>query len=331
MVTTLKDVAERAGVSRSAVSRCFTEGASVSAATRAKVEQAAEELGYHPNALASSLTTGRTRLVGLVSNNFHNPIFLEMFDLFTRHLQDRNLRPLLVNLSNETDPSHSLRMLRQYSVDAVILASSTLPLSFAERFHAAGVPIVHSFGRALVASKINVVGIDNEEAGRIAAHELLRRDYRSVAMLAGPEAATSTQDRLKGFMEVMSSHPELGCTHSFASRYSFEAGRDEMNRLLQSTPAEAYFCGDDVLSIGAMSALRSAGLRIPEDIGVLGLNDMEIAGWDNIDLTTIRQPVSQIVISSIDLIEALLEDPDRPPEARLYDCSVIERGTLRKV
>ena len=97
MAVTLKDVAERAGVSRSAVSRTYTEGASVSPKTRKKIEKAAADLGYSPNALASSLTTGRTKMIGLVSNNFHNPIFLEVFDLFTRGLQERGLRPLLVN------------------------------------------------------------------------------------------------------------------------------------------------------------------------------------------------------------------------------------------
>ena len=101
MAITLKEVAERAGVSRSAVSRTYTPGASVSMKTRKKVERAARELGYHPNALASSLTTGRTKLIGLVSDNFHNPVFLQVFDLFTRALQDKGLRPLLVNLTDE--------------------------------------------------------------------------------------------------------------------------------------------------------------------------------------------------------------------------------------
>jgi DNA-binding LacI/PurR family transcriptional regulator len=100
MVVTVKNVAERAGVSTAAVSRTFTEGASVSAKTRAKVEQAASELGYSPNMLARSLTTRRTQLVGLVSNNFRNPVFLHIFDLFTRVIQERGLRPLLVNLSD---------------------------------------------------------------------------------------------------------------------------------------------------------------------------------------------------------------------------------------
>ena len=107
-------------------------------------------------------------------------------------------------------------------------------------------------------------------------------------------------------------------------------GRSEMQRLLdQDVRAEAYFCADDVLSIGALSAISDAGLKVPEDIGVIGLNDMEIAGWENISLTTIRQPIQQIINSSVELIVSMLDEPARYPEARLFPCTVIERGTLR--
>ncbi|MEV8468686.1 LacI family DNA-binding transcriptional regulator [Fluviibacterium sp. DFM31] len=329
MPVTLKDVAERAGVSRSAVSRTFTAGASVSAKTRRKVEKAATELGYSPNALASSLTTGRTKLIGLISNNFHNPIFLEVFDLFTRGLQERGLRPLLVNLSDEVAPDNSVQMLRQYSVDGVVVASSTLPPEFAEAFRSAGIPVVHSFGRYSSSPKVHVVGIDNMECGRIAARALVDRGYDDVGFLGGPERATSTQDRFAGFREEMLRHPQARTRHSFATAYSFQAGRAEMQRLIAEGPAQAYFCGDDVLSIGALSAVRDAGLRVPEDIGILGLNDMEMAGWENINLTTIRQPIRQIIRSSIELVVAMLDEPDRYPEARLFPCSLVERGTLR--
>ncbi|WP_071795343.1 LacI family DNA-binding transcriptional regulator [Natronohydrobacter thiooxidans] len=331
MAVTLKDVAERAGVSRSAVSRTFTEGASVSAKTRAKVEAAAHALGYSPNALASSLTTGRTKLIGLVSNNFHNPLFLEVFDLFTRGLQDRGLRPLLVNLSHETDPANSVRMLRQYSVDGVIVASSTLPPSFAEAFRDAGVPVVHSFGRYTTSPHVHVVGIDNIACGRMAAEALIARGHRRVAFMGGPEAATSTQDRARGFLDAIAAHPGITASVSYASAYSFEAGRAEMARLLQSDPAEAYFGGDDVLSIGALSAMADKGLRVPQDIGIIGLNDMAMARWENINLTTIRQPIPEIIAASIDLVIGTIERPDRHPETRLFPCRVIERGTLRPV
>ena len=295
MAVTLKEVAVSAGVSRSAVSRTFTDGASVSDKMRRRVEKAARDLGYSPNALASSLTTGRTKLIGLVSNNFHNPIFLEVFDLFTRGLQDRGLRPLLVNLTDETDPENSVRMLRQYSVDGVVVASSTLLPGFSKAFRNAGVPVVHSFGRYSSAPQVHVVGIDNVECGRMAARTLIARGYQRVAFLGGPENATSTQDRYFGFISEMSEHPRITTTYSYADAYSFDAGRAEMARLLQDTPAQAYFCGDDVLSIGALSAIEDDGLSVPGDIGLIGLNDMEMAGWQNINLTTIHQPIRQIV------------------------------------
>lgn len=328
MAKTLKDVAERAGVSRSAVSRTFTDGASVSAKMRLRVEKAAAELGYSPNALASSLTTGRTKLIGLVSNNFHNPIFLEVFDRFTRALQDQGLRPLLVNLTDEIDPAGSVQMLRQYSVDGVVVASSTLPPGFSRAFRDVGMPVVHAFGRPTSSPEVHVVGIDNIEAGRMAARTLAARGYQNVGFLGGPEIATSTQDRFLGFISELTKYQNIRVSHSFADAYSFDAGRREMLRLLEGSPAQAYFGGDDVLSIGALSAIGENSLSVPDDIGIIGLNDMAIAAWQNINLTTIRQPIQQIVTSSIELMVAMLSNPNRLPEARIFACEIIERGTL---
>lgn len=329
MAVTLREVALRAGVSRSAVSRTFTDGASVSPKTRAKVEKAAHELGYAPNALASSLTTGRTKLIGLIVNNFLNPLILEVFDLFTRGLQDRGLRPLLVNLTDATDPAASVRMLRQYSVDGVIVASSTLPSSFAEAFKKAGLPVVHAFGRQSISPDVAVVGIDNVACGQMAAEALIRRGYRRVGFLGGPRAATSTQDRAAGFLGALAGHPEISVSESYARDYTFDAGRADMQRLLQQTPAEAYFCGDDLLAVGALSAIEEAGLSVPGDIGLIGLNDMEMSRWQVIGLTTIRQPVAEIIEAAIELVVKTIETPDRTPEIRLFPCQLIERRTLR--
>ena len=125
MAVTITDVAQRAGVSRSAVSRTFTEGASISDKTRTKVERAARELGYRPSMIARSLATKRTKFIGLVANNFQNPAFLQIFGYFTEELQARGFRPLLVNLTHEAGPEKSMQLLRQYSVDGVIVAAST--------------------------------------------------------------------------------------------------------------------------------------------------------------------------------------------------------------
>jgi DNA-binding LacI/PurR family transcriptional regulator len=327
MAVTLKDVAERAGVSRAAVSRCFTAGASVSARMRARVEAAAAELGYSPNLLARGLMTRKTQLIGLVSNNFHNPAFLQIFDLFTRGLQERGLRPLLVNLTDEVDPARSVRLLQAYLVDGVVLASSELPAGFAESFAQAGLPVVHAFGRAGLDARVSMVGIDNVLAGRMAADTLIARGYRRIGFMGGPREASTTEDRMAGFVAAAAGRAQVNC--SFAGAYSFDAGRAEMGRLLAGDRAEAYFCGDDVLSIGALSAAADAGLRVPDDLGVIGLNDMEMAGWANIGLTTIRQPFAAIVAGSIDLMMARLADADQPPTVVLHPCHVVERGTLR--
>lgn len=331
MAVTLKDVAQKAGVSPSAVSRTFTEGASVSAAMRARVERAAAELGYAPNALASSLTTGRTKLIGLIVDNFRNPLMLQVFDLFTRGLQDRGLKPLLLNLTDASDPAESVRMLRQYSVDGVIVASSTLPESFAPAFRAAGLPVVHAFGRPAPRSEVHVVGIDNVACGRMAAETLVAHGYHRLAFLGGPRGATSTQDRARGFVGTLADCYGIEARTSFAAAYTFEAGRAEMTRLLAREPAEAYFCGDDLLAVGAMSAIESAGLSVPGDIGLIGLNDMEMSGWENISLSTIRQPVPAIIAAAIDLVVEGIARPERPPRVRLFPCEMVLRRSLRAV
>lgn len=321
MRVTLTDVAKLAGVSRSAVSRTFTTGASVSPKTRVRVEQAATALGYSPNLLARGLITRSTGLIGLVSNNFRNPVFLHIFDLFTRGLQERGLRPLLVNLSDEVDPARSVQLLRQYAVDGVIVASSTLPPTFPLAFREAGVPVVHAFGRA-EEPQVHVVGIDNVAAGRMAAQALLARGHRQIGFMGGPQSATSTQDRMAGVLQVV---PDAACSFAFA--YSFDAGRVEMARLLAGARADAYVCGDDVLAIGALTAVADAGLRVPDDVGIIGLNDMEMAGWANINLTTIHQPFEAIVAASVAQIVALLTTPDLPPTAQIFDCHLVLRGT----
>lgn len=329
MAVTLNDVAQRAGVSRSAVSRSFTPGASVSAKTRRVVEQAAADLGYSPNILARSLMTGKTQLIGLVSNNFHNPVFLQIFDQFTKGLQEKSMRPLLVNLSDEVDPGRSVQLLRAYSVEGVILASSELPDGFAQAFLHAGLPVVHAFGRASQSAAVNMVGINNHQAGRMAAATLIARGYTHLGFMGGPKSASTTIDRMAGFLAEAALHRGVAVNVSFAEAYRFEDGRAEMLRLLAEGPAQAYFCGDDVLSIGALSAAQTWGLRVPDDLGLIGLNDMEMAGWPNINLTTIHQPFEAMIAASIDLMLATLADPSRAPETRVLPCRLIERGTLR--
>lgn len=329
MAITLREVAERAGVSRSAVSRTFTEGASVSAKTRQKVMKAASELGYRPSLIARSLATKRTKLIGLVANNFQNPIFLEVFDLFTSELQKRGYRPLLVNLTNETDPEKSVELLQQYNVDAVIVATSTLPVKFASEFRKAGIPVIHTFGKYDTSERVHIVGIDNFRCGAMAADTFSARGYSSVAVLGGPITATSTRDRVEGFLSAAQRHGLDVVDVRYAENYTYRAGQEAMLPLLEIDKIEAVFCGDDIICMGAIDAARGKGLSIPDDLGFLGFNDMAMSGWDGYDLTTVGQPIRDIILSSVELAAAIVNDPKRSAEIRLFPCTIVERGTLQ--
>ena len=327
---TARVVADLAGVSVSAVSRTFTEGASVSPKTREKVLAATRIVGYTPNALARSLMTNRTELIGLVSNNFDNPLFMEIFDLFTRRLQQRGRRPLLANLSGGITTDGALAMLQQYSVDGVIVASSTLSPQFAESCAAAGIPVVQAFGRPGNTVAVDIVGADNVQGGELAAQTLRQRGYKNIAFLGGPQTATSTEDRLRGLTETLAKDGLAPCAVVYGHSYCHDAGLMLMRQLLRNGGVDAVFCGDDVLAMGAMDACLEAGASVPRDVGLIGFNDMAMASWFSYNLTTIRQPVADIIVTAVERVLDLVDDSTpRKAASSVFNCEVVERGTLR--
>lgn len=326
---TAREVADRAGVSVSAVSRTFTAGASVAPATRERVLRAARELGYRPNLMAQSLMTGRTNLIGLVSNNFDNPAFMEIFDLFTRRLQGRGFRPLLANLSASTETTPALDMLLQYKVDGVIVASSTLPGPFIEGCLMAGLPLVHAFGRVRRSGPVSVASVDNIAGGRLAAQALVDRGYKRIAFLGGPASATSTIDRLEGLARGLRDFGLQPVCQVFGDTYSHDAGEALMRDLLKAGDCDAVFCGDDILALGALDACVHAGISVPRQIGILGFNDIAMADWPSYRLTTIRQPIGDIITTAVHMITAMVENGRHEVFSRKFRCSLVERGTLR--
>lgn len=274
--------------------------------------------------------TGRTELIGLVSNNFDNPAFMEVFDLFTRRLQEHGLRPLLANLTGNPDPEQAIAMLRQYNVDGVIIASSTVSPAFIEGCRAAGIPLVHAFGQATGKPSIHTVGAENEQGGRLAAQVLLDHGYRRLAFLGGPRSASSTIDRLRGFRAGLKDKGHTPTVEVFANSYSHGDGQLVMQKLLAGTSIDAVFCGDDILAMGAMDACKACSRSVPDDIGILGFNDIAMAAWAAYDLSTIRQPIADIIVAAVELAIRLVSDQHLPLEARLFACEPVLRGTLRK-
>jgi DNA-binding LacI/PurR family transcriptional regulator len=254
---------------------------------------------------------------------------MEIFDQFTRRLQVRGFRPLLANVTGATGTSAALDMLLQYNVDGVIVASSTLQQSFVDGCSAAGLPLVHAFGRASSPRRIAVAGVDNVKAGRLAGATLLARGYRRIAFLGGPEAATSTVDRLSGLTAELARNGLRPHASVFGETYAHESGRRLMHELLQTGGFDAVFCGDDILALGALDACVESGIAVPQQIGILGFNDIAMASWPSYRLTTIRQPIGDITGAAVDMIVAFMEQGAGHVRSRHFDCGLVERDTLR--
>jgi DNA-binding LacI/PurR family transcriptional regulator len=220
-------------------------------------------------------------------------------------------------------------MLLQYSVDGVVIASSSLHRQLAQACARAGLPVVQAFGRRIGRSAINVVGSDNVQGGIAAANLLLSRGYRRVAFLGGPLAATSTEDMLRGFRSRLGASGLEPVAEVFGRSFSYTEGNRLMRVLMGQSAVEAVFCGDDILAIGAIDACRKAGIAIPEEVGFVGFDDMSMASWAAYDLTTIRQPVAKIIATAVELIVSVIDDPIQLSRSRLLPCEVVDRGTLR--
>lgn len=329
---TQKEVAEKAGVSLSAVSRAFTPGASVSQKNREKIKAAADELGYKTNILAQSLMTNRTRLIGIISSNFENPMFIEVLNLITKELQSRSYRSLIENLASESKPEDVLECLLQYRVDGVLFLSSVLPTIFAEVCAKEKLPAAIMFGRASMTGNINVVTSDNYNGGKIGIELLLSYGYKKIAFLGGPINATTTIDRKQSAVETLQKNGLEFCAVEHCDVYSYESGRKKSLILLQNNPdIEAVFCGDDILAIATLDSARDIGKKCPEDLGILGFNGMSMASWGAYNLTTIQQPIEAMVLAAVDIIINRIEHPDLPTEKRILPCTAIERGTLRNI
>lgn len=329
---TQKEVADKAGVSLSAVSRAFTPGASVSSKTREKIEAAASELGYKPNILAQSLMTNRTRLIGIISSNFENPVFIEVLDLITKELQSRNYRSMVENLTAESQPEEVLERLLQYRVDGVLFLSSVLPTIFAEVCAKAELPAAIMFGRANLDGPINVVTADNYNGGKMGVELLLEHGYRKIAFLGGPINATTTIDRKQSTIKTLQENGLELAVIEHCDTYSYASGRTKSLELLTNNPdIDAVFCGDDILAIATLDSAREIGKKCPEDFGVLGFNDMSMASWGAYNLTTIQQPIKEMVFAAVDIIIDRIEQPHLPTEKRLLPCKPIERGTLKQI
>jgi DNA-binding LacI/PurR family transcriptional regulator len=321
---TALDVARLAGVSRSAVSRTLTEGASVASETRRRVLEAAEQLGYRPNLMARSLMTQRSQVVALLMGQLRNPFFADMLGEFTAQLRERGYQTLLQTVSPQFGLEAAVEAALQYQLDGLLMVSCNPSGELAARCrrHRLPVVVVDRTGGA----DLNQVWIQSEQLGVAVAERFLAEGRRRFALLEG-FAGEPLSRRSRSFMQRVQ---QSG--HSVVIEYGgyyYDGGREAARRLLRSDgPPDAIFCVTDSMAFAVVDTARhKTALRVPEDLSVIGFSDVPIAAWPSYGLTTARLPLRDIVMRSVGMLLEHIEHPDRPPQQALLECPLIERGT----
>jgi DNA-binding LacI/PurR family transcriptional regulator len=332
---TALDVAKRAGVSRSAVSRTLTEGASVSEATRSKVLQAAEELGYHRNALVRGMITRRSGIVGVVTGGLDNPFLAVAFERLSRRLQQEGLKTLVYSGHADSDLRFAMPSMIEYRVDGCIFLTNDISPHRAARYIGLDIPLVLAFSSGILgvspahqAVPLASVSVDSVEATRAIAHLMVERGCRRFAYLGGHPDSVSNVERRRGFEMGLADHHRT-LTAEDNGNFVYEDSLGAARRLL-SRPGrpDAIFCGNDLMAMAVMDVARSEfALRVPDDLAVAGFDDIQLAAGAAYSLTSVRQPISDVVNIAIDLLLDFIEHHDRPPVEIVVHSELIRRAS----
>lgn len=324
------DVARLAGVSQSVVSRVFSDRGRVSAAAIAKVRAAAEELGYRPNALARSLITGRSNIIGLVIGELRNPFYPEVIELLSPALQDAGLHLMIFTAPNDgVDTEHVIASILDYKVDGMIMASAAFPDGLADRCIAEGLPVVF-FGRGTSDANFSSVTTDGFEGGRLAVRHLLETGRRRIAHIGGNPATSSAVERRAGF-EAELAAAGLEAAGIVDGAYTHE-GSEAATRTLfgNAHRPDGVFAANDYMAFAAMDTLRfKIGLQVPEDVGVVGFDGVRHAAAAAYDLTTVQQDTGTMVIETVALLAAKRNGEGAGARSVCLAPTLIARGSSR--
>ena len=335
---TAQEVARLAQVSQSAVSRTFTPGASVSEETRSKVLVAAKTLGYRPNALARSLITQRSRIIALVMSYLENQFYPLVIERLSQKLQKQGYHVLMfisdLNDIDDTDDTDDvLAEILQYQVDGIVMASTMLSSDLAKNCADSGVPVV-LFNRvadtsALARHTTSSVTSDNYRGGRMVAELLLVRGHRRIAFVAGLENSSTSIERERGFTEALR-EGDVSVFRRAVGHYSFEGAQQATRALFAGADRpDAVFVANDHMAIAAMDVLRfELGLRVPQDVSVIGFDDVPQAAWGAYQLSTVVQSVEEMVDATVALLHEQMQGEVRPRNV-VIPCRVVERQSVR--
>lgn len=322
------DVAKLAGVSQSAVSRCFRAGSSIAPKTRAKVLAAAKQLGYYPNAIASGLITKRSNLVAVLISNLTNLYYPEVLAEITRRLSEHDIRVLLFALQTESDVEGVLDQVWRYRVDGAIVAAR-LSAENLRDFAKHRVPVV-LYNRSSEEEPVSSVCCDSQGGERQLVDALHAAGHKNFGIIAGPEDSFVSQERVRGAVQRLA---ELGVTPEVASgAFDYASGTSGLRDLMARTNGkiDAVICANDLMAIGAIDCARTDfGRQVPDDISIVGFDGVAPAEWASYRVSTIRQPVRRMTDAAVSMVIERISDPSLPPETRSFAGGLIPGNSAR--
>jgi LacI family transcriptional regulator len=322
MTIRMKDIARDLGLSVVTVSKVLRDHPDIGEETRKRVLQRVKELDYEPNILARSLVTGRSYLIGLIVPGLIHPFFAEVAKALSKAIVDKGYS--LIVSSSEEDPALETREIRHLlarRLDALVIASSGTDTQLFRRMRSQSQPFV-LIDRAFDDLEADFVGIDDVAAGRIATTHLIEMGRRNIAHISGRENSTGMR-RKEGYLEALRAHKlpvreNYILSREYVDTDSARQGSEAMRQLLQTTPRpDAVFCHNDPMAIGAMNVILDAGLRIPEDIALVGCGNLNYNDWLRVPLTSIDQRSHLIGQRAGEILLGMIEGREWPPPAKV--------------
>jgi len=326
---TAYDVARLAGVSQLAVSRAFTEGASIAEPTRLKVVEAARQLGYRPNLIARSLITRRSHIVGVAMGYFQNPFYPAVLDSLSRAFAANGYRVLLFTTDPDTASDPILEEVLRYKLDALILVSATLSSHFDEECQAAGIPVV-LLNRKTESATVSSVTGDNRDGARAVASFLIAGGHRHYAFMAGAESSSTSRDRETGFTDHLLSQG-VAAPQRWVGNYDFDtAARAARAMFSAEDRPDAVFCANDHMALAVLNVERAEfGLQVGRDVSIVGFDDIGPSAWPLADLTTYAQPIAAMVDRVVAIVQRQLGNSPGPAVEEVLAGKLIIRGSAR--
>ena len=326
---TSAQVAKLAGVSQSAVSRVFTPGASVSIKTTKKVKEAALSLGYRPNSIARAMVSGKSRMIGVVVAYLENQFYPEALERLSNCLQEKGYHVLIFMAGKDRQSiDNVIEEILDYQVDGIIAASVSMSSGLSERCRTAGVPMV-LFNRAQDDPNMSAITSDNIEGGKKVAKFLISSGHKKISYIAGWEGASTQRDRESGFISILN-HAGLSLHSRKVGNFVFEDSREATRSMFFNNTPEAVFVANDHMAFAVMDTLRyELGLKIPDDVSVVGYDDVPAASWPSYSLTTVQQPVNIMVRETVEILIEKIENPEARPQKIKVDGPLILRKSAK--